>query len=498
MSVSDHDPTLATIPTAPAVKWFRALRVAAVLLLVLIIPLWFNGCTPEAVDSTRLEKVQELGVLRVGTLMTPTNYVERNDERSGFEYELAAGLADTLGVELEMKAALDIRDLWELLDSGQVDFLAAGLDVTAQRRQSLRFGPPYNRIEQKLVYKQGTRDRPRDWSQVQGSIRVVSNSSHEELLERISALHPHLNWSSTHLYDADELLDQVMAEKIDFAIVDSNHLDIKRRYYPELSIAFTVRDRVPIAWAFPRDKDDSLYATSIEYLGTQHISGHITKLIDRYFGHVEEFNYVDTRLFIEAVNKDLPNYINLFQQYAGNLDWKLLAAVSYQESHWDPWARSATGVRGMMMLTLPTARSMGVRSRLDAEESIRGGAQYLARLRQRIPARITEPDRTWFALAAYNVGFGHLNDARIITQRQGGNADYWVDVRDRLPLLRQKQYYRTTRYGYARGDKPVRYVGNIRRYYDTLTWLDEQGLIPYPETELELPNAQSSTVQQSP
>lgn len=467
--------------TARSIVWFRAFRVAAVLCLVLIIPLWFNGCAPDAVESTRLQRVQERGVLRVGTLMTPTNYVERNEQRSGFEYELALGLADELGVELEIKTVLDIRALWELLEDAEVDFLAAGLDVTAQRRASLRFGPAYNRIEQKLVYKQGTRERPRDWSQLKGTIRVVSNSSHEELLQRISALHPNIKWTSTHLYDADELLDQVMAEEIDFTLVDSNHLDIKRRYYPELSIAFTVRDRVPLAWAFPRDTDDSLYATSIEYLGAQHDTGQIAKLLDRYFGHVEEFNYVDTRLFISAVNKDLPNYIELFQQYAGNLDWKLLAAVSYQESHWNPWARSPTGVRGMMMLTLPTARAMGVRSRLDAEESIRGGAQYLARLRQRIPARITEPDRTWFALAAYNVGLGHLNDARIITERQGGNPDYWVDVRDRLPLLRQKQFYRTTRFGYARGDEPVRYVGSIRRYYDTLTWLDEQGLISYPE-----------------
>lgn len=479
MSASHKNRPLAATPTRQSIIRFRALRVAAVLLLLLIIPLLFSGWSPDTVATTRLQQVQSQGVLRVGTLMTPTNYVERNEQRSGFEYELALGLAKTLGVDIEVKPALDIQALWSLLDNGEVDFLAAGLDVTAQRRENLRFGPPYHSIEQKIVYKQGTRERPRDWSQIDGTIRVVSNSSHEELLERIATLHPHLNWSSTHLYDADELLDQVMAEEIDFAIVDSNHLDIKRRYYPELSIAFTVRDRVSLAWAFPKDKDDSLFATSIEYLGAQHDSGHITKLLDRYFGHVEEFNYVDTRLFIEAVNNNLPSYIRLFQQYAGSLDWKLLAAVSYQESHWDPWARSPTGVRGMMMLTLPTARSMGVRSRLDAEESIRGGAQYLARLRQRIPARITEPDRTWFALAAYNVGLGHLNDARIITERQGGNPDYWVDVRDRLPLLRQKQFYRTTRFGYARGDEPVRYVGNIRRYYDTLTWLDEQGRIPY-------------------
>ncbi|WP_232819918.1 membrane-bound lytic murein transglycosylase MltF [Aliidiomarina celeris] len=455
-------------------------------LLGLIILLWLTACGTEQLPPSALEQVQERGQLRVGTLMNPTNYQLRNDIRSGFEYELAQGFADTLNVELEMIPAVDLRELWQLLDTGQVDLLAAGLDVTDQRRERLRFTPAYFNIEQKLVYRQGTRDRPRDWSQVEGKIRVVTDSSHEELMLRMQAIYPHLEWSATPLYDADELLEQVMNETIDFTLVDSHLLDIKRRYYPDLSIAFTVREEVPLAWAFPPHGDDTLYAVAIEYLGQQHYSGHIAKLSDRYFGHVEEFNYVDTRAFIAAVETKLADYIPLFQRYAGDLDWRLLAALSYQESHWDPWARSPTGVRGMMMLTLPTARSMGVRSRLDAEESIRGGAQYLARMKSRIPARITEPDRTWFALAAYNVGMGHLNDARIITERQGGNPDYWIDVRQRLPLLRQKQFYRTTRFGYARGDEPVRYVGNIRRYYDTLLWLDQQGKIPYSQpTEIE-------------
>lgn len=452
----------------------------ALLMLLLVCMVWISGCSAERTPSNSFEQVQQRGVLRVGTLMNPTNYLERNEIRSGFEYELAKGLAEQLNVELEMKTAVDIRELWQLLDSNQVDLLAAGLDVTEKRRERLRFTPAYFQIEQKLVYRQGSRDRPRDWGQVQGRIRVVADSSHEELMHRMSSIYPQLNWDATRLYDADELLDQVMKEAIDFTLVDSHHLDIKRRYYPDLSIAFTVREEVPLAWAFSPKLDDSLYAVAIEYLGSQHYSGQIAKLTDRYFGHVEEFNYVDTRAFIAAVENRLGDYIELFQRHAGELDWRLLAAVAYQESHWDPWARSPTGVRGMMMLTIPTARSLGVRSRLDAEESIRGGAQYLARLRNRIPARITEPDRTWFALAAYNVGMGHLNDARIITERQGGNPDYWIDVRERLPLLRQKQYYRTTRFGYARGDEPVRYVGNIRRYYDTLLWLDEQGRIPYP------------------
>ncbi|MCC5880714.1 MAG: membrane-bound lytic murein transglycosylase MltF [Idiomarina sp.] len=438
------------------------------------------ACNHESSQQNHLQTVQERGYLVVGTLMNSSSFHHRDDGPHGFEFELAAQLADELGVELRIIDEVHIEHLFTHLYEGRVDFLAAGLDVTAERRKHMRFTPFYHQVDQRLIYKQGVRKRPRDWSELEGQLMVVSGSSHEEYLRGVLEEYPDINWRTTPLYDADELLDKVINEDIDYTIADTNTLDVKRRAFPDLSVAFTVRSDVPLAWAFPASTDDSLYATAIEYIGRQHEQGEIIKLVDRYWGHVKQFNYVDTQLFIQAVSDTLPEYIELFQQYGVDIDWRLLAAVSYQESLWDPWARSPTGVRGMMMLTMPTARAMGVRSRLDPEQSIRGGARYLARMQQRLPARITEPDRTWFALAAYNVGLGHLNDAREITERQGGDPDYWVDVRQRLPLLRQKQYYKDTRFGFARGDEPVTYVGNIRRYYDTLRWLDEQGRIPYP------------------
>ncbi len=443
-----------------------------------------SACQADKVDQHQLERIQERGSLRVGTMMSPVNYYLAADHSgTGFEYELFRSFADSLNVDLDIVVRYELRELWQLLEAGEVDFLAAGLDVTDSRRRIFRFSPPYHHVEQKLVYRQDSRDRPRDWSQVDGRIRVVTGSSHEGLLNRLSEQYPELEWSSTPLYDADELLDHVMRGEIDFTIADSHHLDIKRRAYPDLSIAFTVRDDTPLAWAFPGGTDDSLYAAAIEFIGASHESGLLVQLVDRYFGHVAKFNVVDTRAFIAATENILPDYRDLFEEYAGEFDWRLLAALSYQESHWNPWARSPTGVRGMMMLTLPTAEQLGVRSRLDPQQSIRGGADYLHRLHRRLPDRIQEPDRTWMALAAYNVGLGHLEDARVITQRQGGNPDYWIDVRERLPLLRQKQYYRTTRFGFARGDEPVRYVENIRRYFDTLVWLDEQDRLPNGESE---------------
>jgi membrane-bound lytic murein transglycosylase F len=195
------------------------------------------------------------------------------------------------------------------------------------------------------------------------------------------------------------------------------------------------------------------------------------------------------------VGEVLPKYKTWFKQYSGDLDWRLLAAMSYQESHWKPNAKSVTGVRGLMMLTLATAKDLGVTSRLDPEQSIKGGATYLASILRRIPARIQPPDSVWFALAAYNIGLGHLEDARVLTDRQGGNPDMWVDVKKRLLQLRQKKYYKTTKYGYARGHEAVAYVDNIRRYYDTLVWLDEQSVNSVPTNSPE--NNVSLTSQQA-
>ena len=463
-----------------SVRTFRGFQRSSVAIGSVVLALMLSACWGESPQPNHLQQVQARGYLTVGTLMNATSYHLRDDGPRGFEYELAQALADELHVELRIIDEVHIEHLFDRLAAGDVDFVAAGLDVTAARRAAMRFTPYYHRVDQRLIYKQGSRPRPRDWDDLEGDLMVVAGSSHEEYLHAISQQYPDLQWRTTRLYDADELLGRVINDEIAYTIADTNTLDLQRRAYPDLSVAFTVRSDVPLAWAFPQNDDDSLYATAIEFIGRQHDEGLILKLVDRYWGHVKQFNYVDTQLFIEAVETTLPEYIALFQQYAGEQDWRLLAAISYQESLWDPWARSPTGVRGMMMLTLPTAQAMGVRSRVDAEQSIRGGARYLERLHQRLPARIDEPDRTWFALAAYNVGLGHLNDAREITRRQGGDPDNWIDVRQRLPLLRQKQYYQDTRFGFARGDEPVTYVGNIRRYYDTLRWLDEQGRINYP------------------
>ncbi|WP_254700664.1 membrane-bound lytic murein transglycosylase MltF [Paraglaciecola mesophila] len=439
---------------------------------VLAVCLILSACDePKKQDS--LQQVLDTGILRVGTIYGLTTYYNGPNGPEGFEYELAAGFADYLGVKLEIFPYYTVNELFPQLNNAHFDVIAAGINVSPERYSQFRFGPAYQNVSQKLVFKQGD-VRPRELEDLTGNFMVVAGSGHSETLRNYKAQHPDLSWQETNDKDSEELLEAVLADELDYTVVDSNILALMRRRYPELSIGFSLSQSQGIAWATSKKGDDALRAALIEYFGKIHQNGTLAALEDKHFGHVRQFNYVDTRDFIRSATEKLPQYQPLFEQYANELDWRLLAALSYQESHWNPRAKSVTGVRGLMMLTLNTAKDLGVTSRLDPEQSIRGGSRYLATLLTRIPDRIPHPDRLWFSLAAYNVGLGHLEDARVLTERQGGNPDMWVDVKKRLPQLRQKRYYKTTRYGYARGNEAVIYVDNIRRYYDTLVWLKEQ------------------------
>jgi membrane-bound lytic murein transglycosylase F len=439
------------------------------LCVLLLIPLLFS-CN-EQKKSASFSRILERGYVSVGTIFGPNSYYAQADGYAGFEYELAKKYAHYLNVELKIVPSYSLDELFIKLNTGEVDILAAGLSVTDKRLSRFRFAPSYEQVSQKLVYKQG-KVRPRELSDLEGKLMVTTSSSHVENLEVLKQKNNELEWLETSEFDSEELLLKILSEEIDYTVIDSNALAVNRRYYPEISVGFTIKKAEPLAWMVNKNGDDAILTSLIEFFGKVHHDGTLLALDDKYYGHIEQFDYVETRTFIRAVSAKLPKYKPLFEKYAQEIDWRLLAAISYQESHWRPNARSHTGVRGLMMLTLGTAKQMGIHSRLDPEQSIQGGSKYFKRMINKMPDRIPSPDRIWFALASYNVGFGHLNDARIITQQQGGDPDRWVEVKTRLPLLQQKKYYKKTKYGYARGKEPVHYVENIRRYYDTLTWLD--------------------------
>ena len=216
-------------------------------------------------------------------------------------------------------------------------------------------------------------------------------------------------------------------------------------------------------------------------------SGGLDALLHKYYGHLERYEVSNSPRYFERMVTRLPKYLDIFlaAEEETGLPWTLLAAVAYQESHWDPDAVSPTGVRGLMMLTEQTAAWMEIENRRDPEQSIRGGSRYLRRLLDRIPAFIPEPDRLWMALAAYNVGFGHLQDARMLAVRLHENPNAWEGVENVLPRLAWSRYYQDLRHGYARGHEPVIYVRQVRNYWDLLANVFERPVIeeqrPDPE-----------------
>ena len=424
---------------------------------------------------TELEQVKAHNELIVITRNSPTTYYEGADGPTGLEYDLAKRFAEYLGVELRMVVPANFSDILPLTALGNANLAAAGLTITSKRQEKVRFGPVYQEITPQLVYRSGS-TRPKTLADLNGILEVVAGSSHEEQLEKLQEDYPDLSWQTNTELESDDLLILVWQQLIEYTIADSNEVSVNRRFYPELKPAFDISPPKPLAWAFPRSKDDSLFKAANTFFEIIRKDGTLNRLIDRYYGHIGKFDYVGTRRYQAHVEQRLPQYRNLFIEAAAEvgMDWRLLAAIGYQESHWKSDAVSPTGVRGIMMLTQAAAKDLGIKNRSDPEQSIRGGARYLANMLQRIPERIPEPDRTWMALAAYNVGLGHLEDARILTQKNKGDFDRWVDVKENLPLLSKKKWFQQTRYGYARGREPVRYVENVRTYYDILVWLTEQ------------------------
>lgn len=430
------------------------------------------SCSPVP-PTTPLKAVYANGVLKVGTLYGRTTYFHGPGGPVGFEYELLDGFAQYLGVTLEVYPYYNITELHDQLAKGHIDLIASGQPVSEFEFEQFHVGPIYQSANHFLVFKQGN-EMPDSLESLEVPVTVVAGSMHASYLQQLQDASLPVNWTSTEELDAVELLEHVANGDLPYTLADSNTLAIHRRRFPQLSIAKAVVENTQVSWLVGKHQDDLLLASMLEYFSRIRQDDSLSVLEEKYFGHIRQFDYVDTRAFIAAAEAVLPTYQPWFEEYALDMDWRLLAAISYQESHWKPNARSHTGVRGMMMLTQGTAKDMGIEKRTDPRQSIRGGAKYFASLESRIPARIQAPDRIWMALAAYNIGLGHLEDGRILTQRAGGNPDLWIDVKQYLPRLTQKKYYKQTRYGFANGDVAVKYVENIRRYYDTLVWLDMQ------------------------
>ncbi len=312
--------------------------------------------------------------------------------------------------------------------------------------------------------------RPRSFRDLAGAeVAYVESSGIEGVLAQVRRDHPEIRWIPMKASSADALLAAVDEGNADFAVVSSIDAAVGRNIHLDVDVAFPLGVKRELAWAIGGHHPE-LARELDDFLSRMRRDGTLARLVERYFAPHGEVARLDAGVFMERMRTSLPAWKPMFvaAQEATGIDWRLIAAVAYQESQWDPGATSETGVRGFMQLTEDTARHLGVSDRLDPRQSVLAAARYLRDLKEKLPKRIVEPDRTWFALAAFNLGLGHLEDARVQAQRDRLDPDRWRDVRKALPLLALPEYYEKARLGYARGGMPVAFVDRVRAYYDIL------------------------------
>lgn len=419
-----------------------------------------------------IEGIRERGELVIALPEGPASWYTNSFGAAGFEYELAERFARDLGVHLRVLDVASTAEAMEAVADGDAD-LAGGLALPATSSKEFSPSMPIQQVAQ-LVVCESSKEKPLP-TKVAGltdrSLVVAAGSHHATQLASLVSLVPGLAWEEIDGASDENLLGLVHQDSAECTVIDANAWAFHRHLYQDLRVAVELPEAAFFGWVFPQGRDQTLREAANAWLARRHADGTVTALRERHFAHLQTLTQVDGKHFYRALRTRLPRYVDAFRAEAerNGLDWRLVAAVAYQESMWDPSAQSPTGVQGLMQLTLDTALQLGIDDRTDPMASIRGGARYLRQIIDALPADIPAQDRTWMALAAYNAGLSHVLDARALTRKRGGNPDSWEDVRANLALLKQEHWYSQTRYGYARGaTQAIVYVRHVRRYYDLL------------------------------
>ena len=430
-----------------------------------------------AAACTRIEPPKADGRLVVAVRETPAFFQREGSTESGFEHDLVTAFADSLGLKVKFIKAVDTYELNDLALAGRVH-LAASMPLGNGK---LQFSMPIRTVTQWIV---GHNDvlGPRLISGLAGqTVEVMAGSPLAETLRGLDEKSRPLVIEVSGVNEM-ELLARVAEHKAELAAVHDIHLDLGINFYPELSPLLQLPGKLEFGWAFGGEGATALRAKADAFIAAARADGTLARIHDRYFGHIKRIDAAGIAQFLDDTRIKLPHWRRHFQsaQDLSGIDWRLLAALAYQESHWDPLATSPTGVRGMMMLTEDTADHLRVKNRLDGQESIRAGARYLAELVEQIPVSAKHPDRLWLALSAYNLGMGHFRGARAIAKRMKRDPDVWYDMKQVLPQLARPEIYARLKSGAARGGEAVIMVENIRSYYDILSRFEPTYASPYP------------------
>jgi membrane-bound lytic murein transglycosylase F len=455
-------------PILPGRRRLRYRRTVSQLAGAITAALLLSACTH---PQSALQRIRARGELRVVTLNSPTSYYLGAQGPQGFEYRLASAFARQLQVRLVIEPLPDEAAMRAALSAGSADLAAAQISPDAQWLQTALATEDYDQIPQLVVQDRG-KLHAHDVSGLHLANIVVRDASPQlDLLRSIKSSEvPDLSWVALKANQPDPL--QALTDgNADYAIVDANEFEFVRHLYPDATVAFSLPKPRALKWVVRADAMDLAQAANGFFISAK-ASGEFARIVRDAGAESRGFDYEDAHRFQSDIATRLPELQSMFEEAAQitGLDWRLLAAVGYQESKWQTHAASADGALGIMMLTTDAASTVGVRDRSDQWQNILGGAKYLAQVIDTIPSRIGEPDRTWLALAAYNVGYGHLEDARVLAQMRGKDPDLWSDVRAQLPLLVDEQWYSRVKRGYARGWEPAGFVEQVRQYLAVLEW----------------------------
>jgi len=438
-----------------------------------------SACTRDgARDAVRerpevsLAAIQQRGELRVATVKAPWSWYLGTHSQQGLEYLLARDFARQLGVKLRIVPLANRSALRAALLEGHADLAAAHLTHSAFWGDAVLAAKPYDEVALNWVYRRG-QPRPALPGALPALQIVVADDTPEAaLLERYATQSGmDLQWIAIATSAQLSPLEVVAVRRADLALIDSRRFDFLRSRYPELAIAGTLPIKRPVQWIVAPG-GDALVSGIDEFFAAARRSNLLQQRIAESVEDVRRMRLVTALEFKSLTSERLPPLQPFFEQASvqTGFDWRLLAALAYQESQWNPRAISPDGAEGIMMLMPLTAASLNVDDPFDARGSILAGARYLAQVREQIPARIPEPDRTWFAIAAYNMGYGHIESARVLAQKRGANPDSWEDVRLVLPLLSVPEWFLQVETGYARGWEAQHTVDRVRQFAAVLVW----------------------------
>jgi len=434
-----------------------------------------NGCSKE---SSKLKQIKSNGILRIALVADPPHYFPNKVKERGYDFELVSHYATSIDVELEIVKTNTSNEIIFLLNQGKVDIGILGSSPEFDQK-NIENVVTYNNSKWYVIGNRANRQLPKSIDSIEPNTMIVANGSNASfMLHSIGEDYPSLLWDELKNTNVRSILERINENHSKISIISEDIYAYYQYLFPETKKIFVLPIKYPSRWLVKNNNNLSFLYSINSFFNKYKQNGKLEKIGKTYYEHLSAFDYVDIRYYLKRINKKLPKYKKYFVEAAKNsaLDARIIAAVSYQESHWNRKARSPTGVRGMMMLTLDTAKRVGVKNRLNAKQSIFGGAKYLKILYESFSNTIEEPDRLWFTLAAYNIGLGHVEDARTITKSQGDNPNSWIDVEKHIPKLSQKKWYKKTRHGFARGYEPIEFVRRVRRYYDILCLYRQEGL----------------------